>query len=736
MTNYLLGKGERLIKDIVGSTGGGPKEAVYTFSESKARLRPMLDAVVRTIAALPAEACPGDEAVAAFTLNPEYLAKSFFPADLLKSVGLVPVGSRPRRITPAKRSRGREPEEALTTQYFVMGRRSAFRQWDASLPAWNGGGGAAKDLTAIEEIHAPTPEEKIKGQLPAGKEVVFEIVLHTDELMGEQKTIPTFQDYLRGLGLDAAFKRRFYAGGLCFVDLDGPTDLAEKIALFTPVRALRQMPLLRVLRPTARVSGMATTAAKLPTSGPLNSDIKVAIFDGGIPDDHPITAWATPIDATNGGGTIPQFTEHGVAVTSAFLFGHINPGEPVPQPYAAVDHYRVFDTTPGQNPRELALVLERIDKVLNSRRYDFVNLSVGPAVPIEDDDVHAWTAVIDDRLASGKTLATIAVGNDGEAKFGFDRVQVPADCVNAISVGACDAPDAKWARAPYSSIGPGRSPGILKPDLVEFGGTIQRPFIVLSPDMADTLAGTFGTSFASPSTLRLATGIKAHFGNTLSTLAVHALVVHSVETSKIAAAEIGRGRIARTLQDVTVCPDDTVRVVYQGTISARDYIRAPIPVPDGDLPGMVTITATLCFSTKVDSHHPGNYTRAALEPTFRPHDGKRKKPEQVHADPKSFFGKAHKGLTEEELRRDHWKWEACKHASHRMRGDGLSNPVFDIHYNARMEGQDFVPDEELSYALVVSVQAKGVADLYNQVVRKYATQLEQLRPAIEIPIST
>lgn len=736
MTNYLLGKGERLIKETVGSTGGGPKEAVYTFTEARARLRPMVGAVAQSVAALPAEACPGDEAVAALTLNPEYLAKSFFPTELLKAVGLTPVGSRPRRITPSKRSRNREPEEALTTQYFVMGRRSAFRAWESALPGWNGKGGAAKGLTAIEEIHAPSVEEKIKGQLPDGKDIVLEIVLHTDELVGEQQTIPLFQKYLRGLGLDPAFKRRFYAGGLCFVDLDAPADLAESIALFTPVRALRQMPQLRVLRPTARVSGMATEAAKLPKTGPLNPDIKVAIFDGGIPDNHPITAWATPIDATNGGGTIPQFTEHGVAVTSAFLFGHIEPGKELPQPYAAVDHYRVIDTTPGQNPRELALVLERIDKVLNSRHYDFVNLSVAPAVPIDDDDIHAWTAVIDDRLAHGKTLATIAVGNDGQAKFGFDRVQVPSDCVNAISVGACDAPDAKWARAPYSSIGPGRSPGILKPDLVEFGGTIQRPFIVLSPEAAGTLAGTYGTSFASPSTLRLAAGIKAHFGDSLSSLAVHALVVHSVETSKIPAAEIGRGRIARTLQDVTVCPDDTVRVVYQGKISAREYLRAPIPVPDGPLPGMVTLAATLCFSTKVDSHHPGNYTRAALEPTFRPHDGKRKKAEQTHADPKSFFGKAHKGLTEEELRRDHWKWEACKHASHRMQGAGLSNPVFDIHYNARLEGQDYEPEEELEYALVVSVQAKSIADLYNRIVRKYATQLEQLRPAIEIPIKS
>ena len=38
------------------------------------------------------------------------------------------------------------------------------------------------------------------------------------------------------------------------------------------------------------------------------------------------------------------------------------------------------------------------------------------------------------------TLATIAVGNDGEGprKDGLNRIQVPSDCVNALAVGACD----------------------------------------------------------------------------------------------------------------------------------------------------------------------------------------------------------------------------------------------------------------------------------------------------------
>ncbi|MGQ7374705.1 hypothetical protein ACTGW9_11490, partial [Streptococcus suis] len=92
-------------------------------------IAPMLAAVAQKLDALPAAACPNDQAVATVTLNPEYIAKSYFPGDLLRSVGLTSVGSRLKRITPQKRSGGREPAETVTTELFLMGSRRAFRRW-------------------------------------------------------------------------------------------------------------------------------------------------------------------------------------------------------------------------------------------------------------------------------------------------------------------------------------------------------------------------------------------------------------------------------------------------------------------------------------------------------------------------------------------------------------------------------------------------------------------------------
>jgi hypothetical protein len=734
--NFLLGKGERLVEDVAGVRGGGPKSHPYTFREARERIAPMLARLVRGIDQLPDAACPNDHAVATITLNPEYIAKSYFPEKLFESLGLEPVGSRPRRITPEKRSKGREPEEAITTELFVMGTRSAFRAWRSSMPNWHENAATASDLATIEEVAAPSAHDKIKGRLPKKGSLIFEAVLHSDAGAGPNSVVTQFKTYLDGIGIGQPLDRRFAAGGLSFVELEAPVELADRIATFSPVRALRQMPTLRMLRPSFRSSRVSMEEISLPARGPIDPNIRVAIFDGGIPKGHPILKWVKPIEPPGIGTTIGEFQKHGVGVTSAFLFGHIDPKQPIPRPYAPVDHYRVLDAAPGQNPHELYEVLARVDQVLVEKDYQFVNLSIGPRLPVEDDDVHAWTAVIDDRLSRGSTLATIAVGNDGDkpATDGLNRIQVPADCVNALAVGACDTPDATWQRCFYSSVGPGRSPGLVKPDFLEFGGTLERPFIVVSESNVSALEATEGTSFSAPSVLRLGAGLRAHFGNNLSILAIRSLLIHTAETSDYPCEEIGRGRVARSVQDIVLCDDDTVRVVYQGSIAPTRYIRAPIPIPSGAIPGKVTITATLCYPTGVDPHHPGNYTQAGLEPTFRPHDQKRKDPKQVHADSKSFFGKAQSGLMEDELRRDAWKWENCLHTRVTFIGKSLRNPVLDIHYNARQDGRNFAPKEELPYALVISVHAKHLGDLYDKVVRKYARQLEALRPVVEIPI--
>lgn len=741
--NFLLGKGERLTEPVIVPSGGAAKESPYTFYEAKERLQPMLDNLADKVRSLPDEICPGGLTVATITLNPEYIAKSYHPSELLRSVGLTSIGSRKRNIIPEKKSKNREPLSASTTELFVVGQKATFIRWASQFNTWDQTMPGANQIVEIEQINFLDSEDKLKSISSGKNESVFEIVLHGVEDHLENAYLIAFKKYLYSLGVEASFDKRFFAGKLIFVELKAPSSLANEIAKFSLVRVVRTMPSLRLLKPIFRSSGISSGKVLYHDLTPLDSTTKTAIFDGGIPEDHPICKWATPHDTNGCGPSDPELEEHGISVTSAYLFGHIIPGKVLPRPYSFVDHYRVLDKLPGQNPYELYDVLDRIIDVLSTAEYDFINLSLGPSLPIDDDEVHAWTAVLDEFLSKGSILATVAVGNDGEGDptINANRVQVPSDCVNALAIGACDTPDQFWARASYSSIGPGRSPGLIKPDLVDFGGSVGRPFLVTDLDGINLLQ-TGGTSFAAPSTLRLASGIKAHFGSSLNALAIRTLLIHSSEASELPKFEVGWGRVARDLESIVVCEDHVMRVVYQGKISAAKYLRAPIPLPPGAIAGMVKIKATLCYATPVDPHCPDNYTRSGLEPFFRPNKNRKRKVEQGEAEPmhaltKPFFAKARKGFeTEEDLRTDAFKWENCMHYEGRFQGSSLDEPLFDIHYNARAEGHNDTRVQELDYALVVTVEAPKVKDLYDQVVRRYATQLEQLQPVIDIPVRT
>lgn len=736
--NFLLGKGERLVAPVPGPSGGGPKFHPYTFEESVRRLQPMLDKVTRQLDKLPADACPDENAIAIMTMNPEYIAKSYYPGEFLRTVGLEAVGSRARRIVPQKKSKSRIPEEVVTTELFLIGPRKAYRNLAKEISTWSEGTPAHDQIVSIEEITVPRARQKIKHVDHGKKEVVFEIVMHMDKAAKENRYLENFRQYLRKSKIDVSFDRQFYAGGLTFLEIEASPDQALEIARYSLVRVVREMPSLRMLKPTIRTAGIGEMKVALPREGPLDPGIKAAIFDGGIPKDHPITKWATPFDTPGLGKPVEELMEHGVGVTSAYLFGHIDPDKPIPRPFSYVDHYRVLGDIPGDDPRELYIILDRILHVLQKHKYEFINLSLGPDLPIDDDEVHAWTAVLDDYLAKGLTLAAIAVGNNGEsdAQTGLNRIQVPADCVNALGLGACDTPDTGWKRAFYSSVGPGRSPGRIKPDLVDFGGSRKQPFLVLDSKKGKLLFPTGGTSFAAPGGLRKGTGVRAHFGDNLNPLAIRTLLVHCAEQTTIPHNEVGWGRIPGTLEDLVITNDNAVRIVYQGKITAAKYIRVPIPLPKGVINGLVNIKATICYTTPVDPHHPDNYTRSGLEISFRPHKLKRTDPTSLHAAAKSFFGKTENGQTEDELRRDAKKWENCQHAEHNFRSSSLNDPVFDIHYNARLEGHNDTRGNELQYAIVITVEAAKESDFYNRVVRKYVNQLEVLQPVIDIPIRT
>ena len=78
-TNFLIGRGELLTNEIKGPKRMPGKAEVYSFQIAQQRLTPQFTSVAKALDGLPPDACPGDFGVARLTMNPSYIARSFFP---------------------------------------------------------------------------------------------------------------------------------------------------------------------------------------------------------------------------------------------------------------------------------------------------------------------------------------------------------------------------------------------------------------------------------------------------------------------------------------------------------------------------------------------------------------------------------------------------------------------------------------------------------------------------------
>lgn len=733
--NFLLGYGERLTEPIAAPSRGAPLNLPYSIAEARAHLAPLIVTAASELDALPDAACPNDQGVALLTLHPQALSKTAFPSRLLREVGLETIGSRPSRVTPRAWSRVGEPRESESTTLFVAGARPDFRSWGREINHWTEATPGVNDLAKLESLSACRAADRLR-EIPAEiDEPLLEVAIHANP--DNSDVLDSFEAYAAPLGMRPDFDRRLHVGGLCFFPLKGPRSRVDDLAKFTYLRVARLMPSLRPIAPLLRSVARSTPrTCQLPDEDPVDPALRAAVFDGGVAPGGSLARWVKEHDAGAIGLAVSEYLRHGSNVSSALLFGSLD-STAAARPFGFVDHFRVLDEQSGRDT-DLFDVLIRIRDVIQSTSHQFLNLSIGPEIPIEDDEVHAWTSVLDDLLSDGDRLATIAVGNGGQrdAALRYNRVQVPSDCVNAMAIGAASSRGAQWKRAIYSSVGPGRGPGLVKPDAVAFGGDTTDPFFFVDAANPQQVDMDIGTSFAAPSALRLAMGIRAHFGDRLTPLAIKALLVHAAEDGVVKRHEGGWGRLPADLDDFVLCPDGTARIVYQGELSPGRYLRAPIPMPAEQLEGDVSMKATLCYATPIDAAHPGSYTRAGIDIVFFPHDERfDEKSDNLTKVKSAAFFQLKEFSSEQELRSQAHKWETTLHRERMTkRGSSLSNPVFTIHYNAREGGASTRAADKVRYALVVSVNSKRTTDLYDRIVRRYATQIEPLAPVVQIPV--
>lgn len=731
--NFLLGYGERLTESMAPPPSMMEKHNPYTLDEAVSRLLPEFEATINELKELPGTANPDSMTVAALILHPSFVAKSYYPDALMRALDLHPIGSKMTKIKPKKWTRKERPKEVRSTLVYVEGKVSAFENIPSKLSTIaNESNAVADDIVKIEKVSVVKAEEKVRDIQSSNDNIEIEVALHLGKGDGRNNVLAGFDNHLENLGVRADVNKRLEIDGLCFTSVTAKASQALEIAQYSYLRYARIMPqTLPVIR---NVPGLSFNF-DLPAGGPVDPSMRVAIFDGGIPEGTVLEPWIRRFDASDVGEPAEDLLQHGTGVTGAALFGPLSDGQPAPQPFCFIDHYRILDGNGGDD--EISVV-NRIRAIIEANNYSYINLSLGPRMPISDDDISPWTVMLDSLLYQKGILATVAAGNDGDLdeQSGNARIQPPSDAVNALAVGAASSAGSTWSRATYSSYGPGRAPGVIKPEVLSFGGSSTEPFYVVDGQNGNTSAPTRGTSFASPVTLRTALGIRAYFGEVLSSIALKALLVHAATKEDCHETKhCGWGRVPVDFREIVTTDNTSVRVVYQGTLNPAEWMNVPVPLPSDQLTGYVTIKASICYFTDTNPEDPVNYTKSGIEIRFRPNKDAKKKAEQTYPDSKPFFQKGQIELFDDELNYNAHFWETTLSTSKRMRATSLNEPVFNLHYNAREAGGRASSNTPaLKYAMVVTVTALRHDDLYANTLTRYRTQLEALQPVVQIPI--
>lgn len=181
-------------------------------------------------------------------------------------------------------------------------------------------------------------------------------------------------------------------------------------------------------------------------------------------------------------------------------------------------------------------------------------------------------------------------------------------------------------------------------------------------------------------------------------------------------------------------------MIFQGTLPAGTHLRAPVPMPSSPIPGRVGITATILIAPTTNPEYAAAYTQSGFEAIFRPHR------EQYthypngavsrHPRSKPFFSEsAMYGAGEYELREGGLKWEPCVKRTRWFQASSLLDPVFDIYNHSRHGGSRIGANNEVPYALIVSIKAPKVPDLYNQILRTYSGVLTPITPTLYVQIA-
>ncbi|MCH3917277.1 MAG: hypothetical protein LKE40_07415 [Spirochaetia bacterium] len=293
--HFILGKGELLTSPIKIKHNYPNKKAYpYTFEESLAQLNSKFVTIANNVDKLPALACPADYAVETITLNPAFIARSYYPSALFEKLNVIPIGSRNISIVPRKWNRKIVPKKTTTSQLFIAGKRKILRNIPHITEQLDPNSIEALDFSKIEDVGLHNPIlDSVKEIKQENISMFFEIALQLIPFDSQARIIMnSFWDFSHNLSIECLQDYSFKSGNLLFVPVRGTKLEIMQLSKFSFIRVIRLMPKIRdIPSSTTRVSLPAIKVSLPSVKQPISDTIHVAIMDGGLPQDNPIKPW-------------------------------------------------------------------------------------------------------------------------------------------------------------------------------------------------------------------------------------------------------------------------------------------------------------------------------------------------------------------------------------------------------------------------------------------------------------
>lgn len=735
----IIANGEMYAEPITKTQRHGEKTPPRDYFTAKQRIITALDSLTKEIEET--EEVFLDEKIVCIRLDPKYEAKSYVPISIISAMS----SEQSKIVGGRKYTIETEDDEFSAKLYFVRTTDVGLQQLRTVLQSgekdnvdtWR------KQLCYVNTIDLLQPDEKVMGFAEDWEFGTAEFVLHPVPSM-TQEEVASFFKYS---GIDQENARvKTYDDGITFISATCTNKHLQRIKTYNPLRAVH--PMGRVSIDSIRaIPGSSSPTVKTPSEKPI---IRIGVFDGGADAKIPLLKeYVTEIEAS----TQPPsnaYLEHGSGVCSAILYGSLSGKsglDVLEAPNVAIDCYRVFPLK-DKSDHDLYEVIDTIESIVpNTQDTLLYNLSIGPRGAIVDDSINRFTYAID-RLTyqvpeeQANPLFVVAVGNDGTMPAMFNRVQAPSDIVNGLGIGAYTL-TAKGGKTPaqYSCIGPGREGAKTKPDLLDFGGSFDHPFIVPSLD-GKSLSATAGTSFASPMVVGKIGKLMAMSDYVTPQLGRTLMVHNAVPEESLPKDYQGFGFSPETVESVLECDDNRVTVMYSGTILPKQYVRLPIFMPRiNEMSGKVQITWTVSAVVPPFANDPDAYTNNCLEDQFIPHSMKynytKKGSKSVThnlLDPlqvpivKALIDSGYKqsatpitraGKTtwnEEDLRAVDLKWDTVIRKGTSM----LSRSLFDPSLTLHAMGRNGFEDKPIRYNVAVTIEApKYQGSLYDAILQTY-----------------